>query len=135
MNEDNRYDDIINLPHHVSKTRPRMSLYDRAAQFASFAALTGHEEAIEETARKTDNMVEMDEYAMDDIDNELRYIRENINIMPEVCIRYFRPDSKKSGGSYLEHRGNVKKIDENSRRLIFTDETGIDIDFIVYISH
>ena len=76
-----------------------------------------------------------DEYAMDDIDNELRYIRENINIMPEVCIRYFRPDSKKSGGSYLEHRGNVKKIDENSRRLIFTDGTGIDISFIVYISH
>ena len=135
MNEDNRYDDIINLPHHVSKTRPRMSLYDRAAQFASFAALTGHEDAIEETARRTDNMVEMDEYAMDDIDNELRYIRENINIMPEVCIRYFRPDSKKSGGSYLEHRGNVKKIDENSRRLIFTDGTGIDISFIVYISH
>lgn len=135
MKEDNRYDDIINLPHHVSKTRPRMSLYDRAAQFASFAALTGHEDAIEETARRTDDMVEMDEYAMDDIDNELRYIRENINIMPEVCIRYFRPDSKKSGGSYLEHRGNVKKIDENSRRLIFTDGTGIDIGFIVYISH
>ena len=135
MKEDNRYDDIINLPHHVSKTRPRMSLYDRAAQFASFAALTGHEDAIEETARRTDDMVEMDEYAMDDIDNELRYIRENINIMPEVCIRYFRPDSKKSGGSYLEHRGNVKKIDENSHRLIFTDGTGIDIGFIVYISH
>ena len=135
MKEDNRYDDIINLPHHVSKTRPRMPLYDRAAQFASFAALTGHEDAIEETARRTDDMVEMDEYAMDDIDNELRYIRENINIMPEVCIRYFRPDSKKSGGSYLEHRGNVKKIDENSRRLIFTDGAGIDIGFIVYISH
>ena len=98
-NED--YSDIINLPHHQSKTRPHMTNYNRAAQFAPFAALTGHSEAIDETARLTDSKIELDEYEKEIIDRKLRIITENISTMPEITVCYFVPDEKKAGGAYV----------------------------------
>lgn len=99
------YDDIINLPHHVSDRYPHMPMYDRAAQFAPFAALTGHEEAINETSRYTEEQKE-------NIDRELQELRDR-GTECNVRIVYFKPDELKKGGTYVEFRGAIKKI--NSR--------------------
>ena len=97
-----RYDDIINLPHHVSPTRQRMSMHDRAAQFAPFAALVGYDDAVAETARLTESRPELDEQEQRIINEKLAYIAEHINEHPEVCIKYFVPDERKSGGAIVE---------------------------------
>lgn len=123
-----RYDDIINLQHHQSATRPHMSNYDRAAQFSPFAALTGHDEAIKETARLTDRKVELDEYTKEDLNSKLQIIGDNPGT--EVTITYFQPDEKKSGGAYLTITGCVKRIDEYEQTVVFTDKTAISIDQI-----
>ena len=107
----NRYDDIINLPHHQSTERAHMSLHDRAAQFAPFAALTGHEEVIEETARLTDAKIILDESAVEKINEKLYEISQNLPEKRNVSITYFRPDALKQGGAYLTDVGTVKKID------------------------
>ena len=106
----NRYDDIINLPHHISPTRQRMSMHDRAAQFAPFAALVGYDEAVAETARRTELRPELDEQEQRAINERLAYIAEHIDEHPEVRIRYFVPDERKSGGEILEFNGIVRKI-------------------------
>lgn len=123
-----QYDDIINLPHHQSETRPHMSNYDRAAQFSSFAALTGHEEAIEETARLTDRKIELDEYTKEALSFKLQIINDNPGA--EIAVTYFQPDDKKSGGAYLTLVGCVKKIDEIEQTVILTDKTAIPINRI-----
>lgn len=110
--EPHRYDDIINLPHHQSKSRPHMSLHDRAAQFAPFAALTGHEEAIEETARLTEEQLTLDEGEISRINEQLFEISQHLSEKWQVVITYFQPDAKKDGGSYLTDTGTVKKIDD-----------------------
>lgn len=124
------YDDIINLPHHQSAVRPHMSNYDRAAQFSPFAALTGHDEAIKETARHTDQKIELDEYTKEDLNGRLQIIRENLGKDVEVRITYFQPDEKKSGGTYLDVTGCVKSIDEYEKKVVFTDKTKIPIENI-----
>ena len=106
----NRYDDIINLPHHVSPTRQRMSMHDRAAQFAPFAALVGYDDAVAETARLTEPRPELDEQEQRAINERLAYIADHIDEQPEVFIRYFVPDERKSGGEILEFNGIVRKI-------------------------
>ena len=106
----NRYDDIINLPHHISPTRQRMSMHDRAAQFAPFAALVGYDEAVAETARLTELRPELDEQEQRAINERLAYIAEHIDEHPEVRIKYFVPDECKSGGAVLEFNGIVRKI-------------------------
>ena len=106
-----RYDDIIHLPRPVSKKRSPMSNFDRAAQFSPFAALTGYEETIEETARLTEDPVELDEGSVGELDEALRAIQSRIQSRPAVTIRYFCPDSRKQGGSYVTIRGRVRKID------------------------
>ena len=106
----NRYDDIINLPHHISPTRQRMSMHDRAAQFAPFAALVGYDEAVAETARRTELRPELDEQEQRAINERLAYIAEHIDEHPEVRIRYFVPDERKSRGEILEFNGIVRKI-------------------------
>ena len=106
------YKHILTMPHHVSKTRPQMSRLNRAAQFAPFAALTGHDEAVKETARLTDAKLEIDEYTKEELNRRILYINENINLSPEVSITYFVPDSKKSGGAYVTESGVVSKIKE-----------------------
>lgn len=130
------YDDIINLPHHVSKNHMQMSIHDRAAQFAPFSALTGYEEVINETARLTDELTDMDEYIKSEIDMKLQLLREKLKNRQSVnvYIRYFKPDDRKAGGKYLEYRGNVQKIDEDNGCIIMENKTSIDISKIVDIS-
>ena len=127
------YDDIINLPHHVSTTRPHMPAIDRAAQFAPFAALTGHDAAIKETARLTDERVELDECIKADLSDRLQIIADRIKEHPEIAITYFQPDAKKNGGAYVTAVGTAKKIDEYERIVILTDGTVIPIDEILSI--
>lgn len=127
------YDDIINLPHHVSATRPHMSAIDRAAQFSPFAALTGYDSAIKETARLTDERIQLDEYVKDALNDRLQIIADRIKERPEIAITYFQPDAKKNGGAYVTAVGSVKKIDEYERVIVMTDGTAIPIDEIISI--
>lgn len=122
-----KYDDILHLPHPVSRRYPQMPLSNRAAQFSPFAALTGHEAAIRETARLTDSFVELGEDQKAQVDEQLRWIQENLAQKPACEITYFQPDGKKDGGSYITIRGRVKKIDAYTHQVIFTDGTVIPI--------
>lgn len=135
MNNDiSKYDDIINLPHHVSKKHPQMSIEARSAQFAPFAALTGHSDTIKETARLTNERIEIDEELKTIIDNKLQIIQEQISLRPEVSITYFMSDEKKNGGEYVTVVGNVKKIDEYKQVIILTDNTIIPINDMIDIT-
>lgn len=125
------YDDIINLPHHQSTKHVHMSVADRAAQFSPFAALTGHDAAIKETARLTDRRIDLDEYGKNVIDEKLRILREHMGEPPTVNITYFVPDSRKAGGAYEQKCGEVKRIDEYGRSVIFADGTVIFIEDIL----
>lgn len=125
------YDDIIHLP-YPQKPR-RMSNYNRAAQFSPFAALTGFEAAIAETARLTDCKVELDEGGKALLDEKLRLIEENIQETPEIIVTYFKPDLRKMGGAYMEKSGRVKKLDTYSCSIVFTDGTAIRIEDILDI--
>lgn len=127
------YEDIINLPHHQSTKRPQMPLKDRAAQFAPFAALTGYDAEIRETARLTDAKIELDESTLAILNDKLQIILDNLDTEPEVTITYFKPDTKKAGGAYIEHTGTVKRIDEYERTVIFMDMTAILIEDILDI--
>ena len=115
MNE--KYQDMLHLPHPVSATHPRMSLQDRAAQFSPFAALTGYDDALKETARLTDRFIELDEDKKQEIDRQIYYLREHLTDKMTVRITYFVPDIRKDGGAYNTLEGYVQKIDENSRSL------------------
>ena len=106
-----KYEDMLNLPHPQPRGRAPMSLIDRAAQFSPFAALTGYEETIEETARLTEAPVELDTGSVGELDEALRAIQSRIESRPEVTVRYFCPDSRKQGGSYVTIRDRVRKID------------------------
>lgn len=127
------YDDIINLPHHTSAARRHMSAYDRAGQFSPFAALTGHDAAISETARLTETRIELDEYSKADLNQRLCIIQEQPDEQPEVSITYFQPDNKKSGGAYITAAGCVKKIDDYKRTVVMQDDTQIPIEDILAI--
>lgn len=127
------YEDIINLPHHTSASRPHMSAHDRAAQFSPFAALTGYDAAITETGRLTDKKVELDESRKADLNERLCKIQDRMDKLPEVSITYFQPDKKKSGGAYITVTGCVKKIDAYERTVIMQDDTKIPIDDIFEI--
>jgi hypothetical protein len=107
-----KYDDIINMPHHVSATRPQMSRENRAAQFSPFAALTGYDAAVLETARVTEQKIELGESAIDELDMKLNMLADMIDSHPKVSITHFVPDTKKDGGSYVTTTGAVKRIDE-----------------------
>lgn len=122
------YSKIISLPHHQSATRKRMSNYDRAAQFAPFAALTGHDEAIKETARLTDDYMEMGEDRLGELSAKIQLLIDKLSEQPEITVVYFIPDVRKSGGSYAEKTGIVRIIDEYERKLVFYDGDKILID-------
>ena len=128
-----KYDDIIGLPHHVSATRPRMSMIDRAAQFSPCQALTGYGAAIQETGRLTDRKIELSEDERIVLDMKQQILLDNIRERPDVSITYFIPDERKDGGSYVTVTGNVKKIDDYQRLLILTDRAQIPLDEIVDI--
>lgn len=127
------YDDIINLPRHVSATRPRMTAVNRSAQFSPFAALTGYDAAIKETARLADERVELDEYIKDALSDRLQIIADRIKEHPEIAITYFQPDAKKNGGAYVTVVNTVKKIDKYERVVVMTDGAVIPIDEIISI--
>lgn len=127
------YDDIINLPHPVSAAHPQMSMLDRAAQFSPFAALSGHSDAIRETARLTDEFADQDENIREDLDRKLTFLQEHLREQPEVTVMYFRPDSRKKGGSYQSVSGIIKKIDTYERRLLMTDGTVLPMEYIIQI--
>lgn len=128
-----RYDDIIHLPHHVSKTRPQMSMMDRAAQFSPFAALTGYDAAIKETGRLTDENIELGEETKAVLDRKQCYLSNMISVQPEITVTYFLPDERKSGGTYLSVTGKLKRIDEYERMMILTDGKKIPLDDIMDI--
>ena len=127
------YEDILNLPHHVSKTRPQMSMLDRAAQFSPFAALTGYDAAIKETGRLTDEKIELDEDTKAALDMKQAYLIEMIDEQPEITIIYFLPDARKVGGAYVTVTGNLKRFDEYERLLILTNGKKIPMDDIADI--
>lgn len=129
-----KYSDIIDLPHHVSAKHPHMSSEDRAAQFSPFAALTGHEAAIKETARITDEFVEPDADKKQELDEELRMIRMALADNKTAKVQMiFLTDGKKSGGSYETITGNIKKIDEYNGLIVFDDKTTVKIEKVIDI--
>ena len=129
-----RYDDIINLPHHVSPTRQRMSMHDRAAQFAPFAALVGYDEAVAETARLTESRPELDEQEQRAINERLAFIADHIHEHPEVRIKYFVPDEHKSGGAIVEVSGKTYRISNTDATIVMTDGCKIRLSDIIDLS-
>ena len=150
------YDDIIHLPHPTSKVHPRMSRADRAAQFSPFAALTGHRTAIAETARLTDQrmdldedtraeldrrqavlltepQIELDEDAMEELDWKQSLLLDHIGERPEVTVTWFQPDGRKEGGNYITAVGRLEKLDVLGRRMILANGTKIALDKIIDI--
>ena len=130
MKYTNKYDDIIELPHHVSKKHARMSIHDRAAQFSAFAALTGHKAAIQETERLVDKKIELDENEIQLLNEKLSMVYESLDQHPEVEVTYFIKDSRKDGGKYVTVEGGVKKIDVYHQLLIFEDGTEVLVENI-----
>lgn len=129
------YSDIINLPHHTSLNHPRMSIEKRAAQFAPFAALTGYEDLVKETARLTDKRIEIDDGLKQVLNGKLQKINDNIKNKDLVTFTYFIPDLKKSGGKYVDYTGTVKKIDTFNGFIIMEDKTKIPINEIIDIKY
>lgn len=126
-----KYGDIINLPHHVSRTHPQMSMIDRAAQFSPFAALTGYGDAIDEAARHTQERIELDEDELLEIE---RRLREAYAIGVPVEITHFVPDDQKDGGAYIETSGLIKKLDPINQTVRMADGESIDIEDILTVS-
>lgn len=132
-NAEELYADIINLPHHELTTRQRMPLINRAASFSPFAALTGYDEAVKETARQTSKRIELDEGTKEILNDKLRIAVEKADEQPEITITFFLSDKKKDGGAYLTIKAVIKRIDEYERLVVFTDKTTLPIDDIYEI--
>lgn len=128
-----KYDDIIGLPHHVSLTHPRMSLRQRAAQFAPFAALTGYDDAVRETARLTGEMIILSDEEKAEIDRTLRHIALQKPDSVRVRIVYFIPDHLKQGGRYAAADDTVQRIDPDSRNILTSGGITVPIDSVVSI--
>lgn len=129
----NKYDDIINLPHHISKKHSQMTLESRAAQFAPFAALTGYGDEIKETARFTNRRIDLDEEAKSILDNKIQIILKQMLQKPTVTITYFIPDLKKDGGKYITIFGIIKRIDKYKQVIVLEDKTEVQINEIIDI--
>ena len=128
-----KYREIIDLPHHVSKTRPQMPMSDRAAQFAPFAALTGYDSVIKETGRLTGERIELDEEALTDLNMRYQLLVDALDEEPEVEITYFKPDERKSGGEYVTVTGTVKKVDDFERLITMQNGTKIPMDDVLAV--
>ena len=129
MTED--YSDIINLPHHVSRNHPQMPLAARAAQFAPFAALTGYDVVIHETARLTEGQVELEEYDNERLNRKFAELMTILDSHPEITVSYFKPDERKAGGAYAAVSGHVKKIDSYEQYMEMEDGIIIPIRNII----
>jgi len=128
-----KYDDMLHLPHHVSSKHPQMSRANRAAQFSPFAALTGYDAAVKETARLTDQRIELDEEAKASLDLRLRLLADHLSEHPLISITYFQPDDRKDGGSYVTATGTVKKLDLYLNLLIMASGQKIPIGEVLSI--
>ena len=124
------YEDIVNLPPHISKKHPQPTMLERAARFAPFAAITGYEEMVLEEARVTDERIELDEGTLAMLNEKLNIIHDSLDSEPVIKITYFEPDKRKSGGAYVSVTGTVKRIDEYERLVIMSDGKKIRIDEI-----
>lgn len=129
-----KYDDIINLPCHVSQNRPHMPILDRAAQFSPFAALTGYDSAVKEAMRLTEEQIDLDEDSKEALDQKLALLMECLDKHPEVTITFFRPDDKKEGGAYQTVSGKVRKIDFYGRRMIMEDGRVLSMEYIIQMN-
>jgi len=125
------YDDIIDRPHHISAKHPPMPRRDRAAQFAPFAALTGHSDALNETARLTDGLIELSEDARAELDMKQKLILDALSLHPQITVTCFRPDESKYGGSYITLTGEVKSIDEIERVMIMESGERISLAHVI----
>lgn len=128
----NKYDDIINLSRPISK-HPKMTLYQRSAQFAPFSALTGYEGQVKETARQTYKKIELDEEIKLKLNLKIQIIQEMLHNNPEIEIKYYVPDKIKDGGKYETIKNKVKKIDNYNQAIIMQDDLKIDINEIIDI--
>ena len=122
-----KYDDIINLPHHVSSRHPQMPMMNRAAQFSPFAALTGYDDAVRETARLTDEKIELDEYEKEELDRKIQWLGSHLDEHIPVSITYFQPDDRKAGGTYEEIIDTIRKINVYEHEILLTKGTKIPI--------
>ncbi|MEY8522152.1 hypothetical protein AALA90_03905 [Lachnospiraceae bacterium 38-10] len=125
-----KYDDIIDLPHHVSERHPQMPAMDRAAQFSPFAALTGHRDMIAEAERLTEKKIELEEGEQQEIMIRLQILLGKIEEKPEAAVTYFVPDEKKSGGSYRTVCGAVIKVDGDKKQVVMENGTVIPMEDI-----
>ena len=128
-----KYDNIIDLPHHVSATHHRMSMVERAAQFQPFRALTGYEDAVRETARLTDERVELTEDEKVLLDAKLQKLADRLSSQPRVTVTWFQPDKRKAGGAYVTTTGQLKKIGDFEGVLILVGGKRIVIENILNI--
>ena len=125
MTED--YSDIINLPHHVSRNHPQMPMMARAAQFAPFAALTGYDAVIHETARLTEGQMELEEYDNERLNRKYAELMTILDSHPEITVSYFKPDEHKAGGAYVTVTGQLKKVDTYEQLMVMENGTAIPI--------
>lgn len=125
-----RYDDIIDLPHHVSKNHPQMSMINRAAQFSPFQALTGYGDAVKEAARLTDAGIELNEDVRAILDGKFAILKDHLKDHPEVTFTCFIPDPVKEGGSYTTVSGRLRKIDDYNQVITMDDSTELSIENI-----
>lgn len=125
---------MLDMPHHVSTKHPHMSIENRAAQFAPFAALTGYEEQLTETRRRTGQRIELDEGEKQQLDEKLQYVMRNDRIHENVAFTYFVPDPYKEGGEYVTKKGKIKKLDSYHKKIILEDLTEIPVEEIIEIS-
>lgn len=128
-----KYDDIINLNRPFSMKHPPMPVSDRAAQFSPFAALTGYDTAISESARLTEEVIDLDENAKALLNEKLNLIKAHLSEHPEVTITYFKPDERKSGGKYVNVTGSVKKINQYKQEIVMMDGSIVSIENITEI--
>lgn len=122
------YEDIINLPHHVSTKHPQMPRIKRAAQFAPFAALRGYSAIMEELKRETQPEIVLDEDEKQLLDYKLQEVMAHPR---EIAVTYFVPDEKKDGGSYQTIKGTIKRLDRIKRRIVFHDNQWVDADRVI----
>ena len=128
-----KYDDILSMPHHVSSTHPHMPMHDRAAQFSPFAALVGYDDAVKETARLTNEKLELTADRITELNQKIAFLNEHADERPEVTIECFIHDEKKAGGKYVTLSGNFRRIDEYNHNMVFTSGEEIPLNDIFAI--
>ena len=133
-NSNGKYDDIINLPHYISEKRAKMSIYDRAAQFSPFAALTGYDAAVLEAARLTERRVELSEDLRSELDRTMSMLAQILDTEPLVTVTYFLPDSRKSGGEYRTVHSRLIRIDNTSESITLSSGDNIPISRVISIN-